>query len=337
MQIKPGEEVLIQGYTHISVPNSIIWAGGTPVFVDIDSNTYNMSIEDLKSKITQKSKIILIQHSFGLPHNLDEILQIAHKNRLLVVEDCAHGLGAKYNGKPLGTLGDASIFSFGANKIIDAASGGVMIVNNKKLAALVRKQYNKLTLPPVSWTRGQLIFLISNYFLKPKFPRLYTFLRFLKLIPRMLTAEERKGKKPSVYPALMPESLAKLILKQFSKIDQLNKYREDAALIYFSMLSKKKIKLPLKFPGRVYLKFPIQVSSADKIIKKAGKKHLDLSRMFGNIVGGADADLVAVGYHLGDCPVAEKVAKNSIDLPVGVLVDEKWAKRIALFINSNIK
>lgn len=97
-----------------------MWAGGVPVFVDIDPATYNIDTKDMRKKITHKSKVVVIQHSFGLPQNLDEILQIARENNLLVIEDCAHTLGAKYKGKAIGTFGNASIFSFGATKIIDA-------------------------------------------------------------------------------------------------------------------------------------------------------------------------------------------------------------------------
>ncbi len=332
-----GEEVLIQGYTHIAVPNSIIWAGGVPVFVDIDPKTYNMDVKDLRNKVTPKSKIIVVQHSFGLPANLDEILQIARENNLLVIEDCAHSLGAKYNGKFVGTFGDASIFSFGATKVIDAASGGILVVNNKQLASQIKKIYASLSLPPVSWTRGQLIFLISKYFLKPKYPGIYSWLRSVKFIPLMVTAQERQGKQPTVYPALMPNSLAKLILRQMPKLDRLNSCREQAANLYRELLSGSAVKLPAKFPGRVYLKFSVQTPKANKIIKKAAGIHLDLSRIFGNVIGPADANLQAVGYFPGSCPVAEKVAKNSADLPVGILIDKKWAREIALFVKSNTR
>lgn len=212
-----------------------------------------------------------------------------------------------------------------------------MIANNEKFARLIKKQYVKLSVPAVSWTWGQLIFLISNYFLKPRYPIVYIWLRSLKFIPRMISAEERQGIKPSVYPALMPDVLAKLILRQLPKLDKLNECKEEAASIYYNILSKKGVKLPRKFPGRVYLKFNVQISTADEIIKKAAKKHLDLTRMFSNVIGPSDANLTAVGYSSGACPVAEKVARNSLDLPVGILIDKRWARKIALFINSNIK
>ncbi len=332
-----GEEVLIQGYTHIAVPNSIIWAGGVPVFVDIDPKTYNMDLKDLSKKITPRSKVILVQHTFGLPINMEEVLKIAKKNSLLVIEDCAHALGSKYKGKPVGTFGDASIFSFGVAKVIDAASGGILVVNNKKLATKIRKLQNKLSVPPASWTRGQLIFLISNYLLKPKSIRVYLWLRSLKFIPRMVTVQERQGQQPAVYPALMPNSLAKLILRQMPKLDRFNSCREQAANLYRELLSGSAVKLPAKFPGRVYLKFSVQTPKANKIIKKAAGIHLDLSRIFGNVIGPADANLQAVGYFPGSCPVAEKVAKNSADLPVGILIDKKWAREIALFVKSNTR
>ncbi len=249
--IKKGDEVLIQGYTHVSVPNAVLWLGGSPVYVDIDPKTYNMDYKDLESKITKKSKLILLQHTFGLPANLEKIIQIAKKNNLLLVEDCAHALGTRLNGKMLGTFADAAVFSFGATKVIDAASGGVLVTNNKEIAKKVQVIYTKLNFPPSEWTRGQLLFLVSNYFLKPiglgfDFGlRVYNFLRRHKIIPRMVTQEERQGKRVSVYPALMPEILAGLILRQLPKLDRFNKHREYLAQLYSSLLvNQKSLKLP---------------------------------------------------------------------------------------------
>ncbi|OGF20354.1 hypothetical protein A2Y83_02005, partial [Candidatus Falkowbacteria bacterium RBG_13_39_14] len=137
-----GDEVIIQAYTCITVPNAVIEAGAMPVYCDIDE-TLNLDPDDLKKKITDKTKAVIIQHTFGTPAKIDEIREICEGYPLsqrgeinapiILIEDCAHSLGAKYKGRPIGTFGDISMFSFGRDKVISSVNGGMMRVNNENL------------------------------------------------------------------------------------------------------------------------------------------------------------------------------------------------------------
>ncbi|MDP1538516.1 MAG: aminotransferase class I/II-fold pyridoxal phosphate-dependent enzyme, partial [bacterium] len=106
------DEILLQAFTCNAAANPIIWSGLKPIYVDCDEKTFNIDIEDLKGKIESKSRAVMVQHTFGLPANMNEILGICRQNSLILIEDCAHSLGATCKGKKVGTFGKAAFFSF---------------------------------------------------------------------------------------------------------------------------------------------------------------------------------------------------------------------------------
>ncbi len=128
--IGEGDEVLVQAFTCVAVPNSVLWAGAKPVFVDIDA-TLNMDPKDAEKKITKNTKALIVQHTFGVPAQMDKIIALAKKHHLILIEDCAHALGATYKGKKVGTFGDAAFFSFGRDKVVSSVFGGMAIINAK--------------------------------------------------------------------------------------------------------------------------------------------------------------------------------------------------------------
>ena len=93
--IGAGDEVIVQAFTCVAVPNSVIWAGAKPVYVDIDES-YNTDPIDAEKKITKKTKALIVQNSFGIPAQIEKLLLLAKKYKFLVIEDCAHALGATY-------------------------------------------------------------------------------------------------------------------------------------------------------------------------------------------------------------------------------------------------
>jgi len=128
-----GDEVIVPTFTYIASVSSIVYTGATPVFVDSDKSDWQMSIEDLKAKITPKTKAIMVVHLYGHPNKMDEIMKIANDNNLLVIEDCAESFGSTYKGKHTGTFGNIAAFSFYGNKIITTGEGGMMVTNDYSL------------------------------------------------------------------------------------------------------------------------------------------------------------------------------------------------------------
>ena len=137
--IGPGDEVLCPSLTFAASANCIRYTGATPVFCDIvGPNHINIDPEDIEKKITTKTKAILVVHMAGFPCLMDEIMTIAHKHNLKVIEDACHGPLSEYKGKKLGTIGDCAAFSFFSNKNISTGEGGMFISNNKEMADKAR-------------------------------------------------------------------------------------------------------------------------------------------------------------------------------------------------------
>ena len=135
----PGDEVICPSLTFAASANCIRYVGATPVFADIVGPDHiNIDPKDIEAKITPKTKGIVVVHMAGFPAKMDEIMAIARKHNLKVVEDACHGPLSEYKGKKLGTIGDCAAFSFFSNKNISTGEGGMFITNNEEMAAKAR-------------------------------------------------------------------------------------------------------------------------------------------------------------------------------------------------------
>lgn len=131
--IGTGDEVLVPAITFAASSNCVLYCGGTPVFVDIDPNTYNIDVNKIEEKITSKTKAIIPVDFSGQAVDMDKILEIAKKHNLIVIEDSAHALGSEYKGSKIGTRADMTEFSFHPVKPVTTAEGGIVVTDNKEL------------------------------------------------------------------------------------------------------------------------------------------------------------------------------------------------------------
>lgn len=140
LDIKPGDEVLVPSLTFVACANSIIAQGAKPVFVDVaDESDWTISPEDIRRKITPKTKAIMLVHYAGFPCRMDEIKNIANEYNLRIIEDSAHAVVTSLNGQYCGTMGDVGAFSFFSNKNITTGEGGMVSTNDDTLAERIRR------------------------------------------------------------------------------------------------------------------------------------------------------------------------------------------------------
>ncbi len=129
--ISAGDEVIVPTLTYIASVNPIVQVGAIPVFVDSLESTWQVDPEDIRRKITPKTKAIMVVHLYGQSAEMDSIMQIAHEYNLLVIEDCAEAFGTFYKGQHVGTFGDVGTFSFFGNKTITCGEGGMVTAKDK--------------------------------------------------------------------------------------------------------------------------------------------------------------------------------------------------------------
>jgi perosamine synthetase len=142
LEIGPGDEVILPTFTIISPILQVIRSGATPILVDSDPITWNMDVDQVINKITPKTKAIIAVHIYGLPVDLDPLIQVCQEKGIYLIEDAAEMHGQTYKGKMVGSIGHITTFSFYPNKHITTGEGGMVLTNNQKLAERCRKLRN---------------------------------------------------------------------------------------------------------------------------------------------------------------------------------------------------
>ncbi|MCH8821657.1 aminotransferase class I/II-fold pyridoxal phosphate-dependent enzyme [Patescibacteria group bacterium] len=338
LNIGEGDEVIIQAYTCNAVPNPILWTGATPIYADIDIDTLNVDTKSVEKRISSKTKAIIIQHTFGRPGPIEEILDIAKKNKLIVIEDCAHSLGAKYKGKKLGTFGDAAILSFGREKVISSLAGGAVLVNNKNLEKPIEGFINNLDFPSFttflkefnnffSWR-----LLIRRVIFTGFGDKLLGFLNRKDFFNVVTSNKELIGERPNWYPKQFPGTLAKIAAIELQKVDKVNEERSKIAQYYNEHITNEEFKKLLPNDG-IYLRYVLLSENANEIFDKAKIHKFWFGNWYNTPVYPNRVNLEKMKYKLGSCPNAEKVAKKTINLPIYQGMSENEAKEVVGFIN----
>lgn len=312
--IGKGDEVLIQAFTCVAVPNSVLWSGAKPIYVDIDKS-FNMDPQDLERKITKNSRAIIVQHTFGIAAKIAKIKEIARENKLVLIEDCAHSLGGTLDGKKLGTFGDVSFFSFGRDKVISSVFGGMAITNNKVIGNRLSRLQKNLPFPGFFWVAQQLLHPVLFSIILP----IYNLLNIGKVILKIaqelhllsipVSEIEKKGGKPRFYPKKLPNSLATLALIQLDRLDKFNRARRAIARVYSKEFGS------IDSGENIFLRFPILVGNPSKLINFAKKQGILLGRWYSHIIDPEGVDLKKVEYITGSCPVAQNLAAHVVNLP----------------------
>ncbi len=342
LALPKGSEVILQAFSCVVVANSVRFAGLKPVFVDIRKNSFSLDVVDLEKKITSKTKAIIVQNLFGIPDDLQKILKIAKKHKLILIEDCAQSLGATFGKKKIGQFGKFAFFSSGRDKVISSVFGGVLITGDKFLAARVKRIYQKLDFPSSFWIFKQLghpiIFslVIPAYFCfrigKFSLGKGILFLmQKIGLLDFPVKRKEKIGEKLKDYPKKLPNGLATLLLKQFNKLEEFNKKRPKIAQYYINNLSSmKNIQFPklLKDYRPIFLRFPILVEKQEKLLKFAKKRKIILGNWYSKVIAPKGTNLKRVGYKLGSCPNAERAVKKVINLPTYPKMSLSDAERV---------
>jgi dTDP-4-amino-4,6-dideoxygalactose transaminase len=281
--IGEGDEVITTPFTFIATTEAIRRRGAKVVFADIDEETYNIDPEEISKKITPKTKAILVVHLYGHPAEMDEIMKIARKFNLKVVEDCAQAFGAEYKGKKVGSMGDVGCFSFFPTKNLGCyGDGGLVTTNDEEIAEQVKALR-------VHGAKSKYIEYIRDGY-KSRLDALQAAILSVKL-KYIDEWNERRREKARIYNELLKDSGLRLPVE-----------REGCKHIYYSYVialeGRDELQKHLKEQGietAVYYPIPLHLISI----------YEDL------------------GYKEGDFPRAEKAAREVLSLPMFPELDEE--------------
>lgn len=342
------DEIIVQGFTCMVVVNSISWNGLKPVFVDIDEKNYNIDLESLRQKIGPKTKAVLIQHTFGIPGQIKEIAALCKEKGILLIEDCAHAMGAEVEGMPVGRFGDIAFYSLGRSKVISCVNGGLIALNeeglNKKIIQEIEKIREKgwlsvgqdLHHPIVMGVAKKLgkFGMLSKVYLK--------LVRAMRLINLEVNRGEKNAVKPAHFPTRLANATAEMARLQLAKLDSFNAKRKQLANKYWQELKDlKEIEIinPADFPGAIWLRYPIKFKNpqqSEKVFGVAKQAGVILGDWYGTVVAPADVNQSKSFYKNGDCPVAEKVCMEILNLPTHFSLKEEEAELIIKLIKTNV-
>ena len=334
LNIGAGDEVILLGFTCSVMPNAVLRVGAVPVFSDVDANTFGSSAENIASKITSRTKLIVAQHSFGIPCKIKEIAELGKKNGIFVVEDCAITLDSCVDGIKVGNFADAAIFSTDHSKPLNTLIGGFFYTRNESLYKKVRKTSDELPHLDIEHQRRiykQFLFereyYVAHRNLRSNFGKVAkSILKKFKINekgPVFLTADysAASNNKDYPYPSKMPVFLAQLGLFELERWNDERKERKELLNQYMSVINTYDLRKYI--PSAYYdssldivpLRFAFAYPNVSKINNKMSKV-LDTNWIwFREPVICCSGEPEKLGYSDGSCPISEKLGKNIINWP----------------------
>lgn len=338
--IKKDDEVILPAFTCVVVPNAIIYCEAKPVYVDINPQTLNCDAEKIRKKITEKTKFIIAQNTFGLSSDLDAIMVIAKEKNIIVIEDCTHGLGGFYKGRKNGTIADASFFSTQWNKPFSTGIGGMAYVHDKDVAEKM-KSIEKTSKAPSFLERVQLSVLLSVRSIM-KAPAVYwpmiKLYRFLSKNNLVVGSSQGNELDNPILPDDFLKQMSNVQLKKgISELMKLNQYvshRVKVAAQYDEALRKLGIKINSN-SDNAYLKYPLLVKDRKLFFELAAKKNIELGDWFISPIHPITEQFHLWQYDYGKFPIAEYVSAQIVNLPTHIDMGPKAVERVLSFLNEN--
>ncbi|MFA6064967.1 MAG: DegT/DnrJ/EryC1/StrS aminotransferase family protein [archaeon] len=332
--LKEGDEIIFPTLTFYVLPSIVKELGFIPVFVNCKED-FNIDIEELKTKITPRTKVIIATHIFGKGCQIDSIMKIAHSNEIKVIEDCAHIQGTTYKNKLLGTFGDAAFFSFQNRKPINAFGGGMLITNNKQIHSIskdiISKQNNsRLAIVPRFLLNYFELLMTSRYFYT--FPILWwkskTYGKFVSDIYQKV--HHKNVDKRKRFSRLQ----ARIALEQFNAVEKTNEKRFNLAKDYSNNLAGvKDFTLPRISKGDNSFYSLVALSKhADKLGKDLFSKGID--------VGTGEIVLRNCGKMYdpkGNYKKTEAILQHLVELPMYQQLSKKDIQKICFTIKEVLK
>ena len=342
MGLGEGDEVILPGYTCVMDVNPIKYLGAKAVFVDIEPATYNLDVRLLEEKITPRTKVVIAQHTYGYPCEMDGILEIAGRRGIPVIEDCCLALGSTYKGKRCGTFGVAAYWSFQWNKPFTTGIGGMVTTDDARLAEEIgRLCREELRKPP---TRAALMLgaqrMAYRLLIYPRTTALATALfRWLTRRGAVVGSSntcEFVPEMPEDFFLGMSAGQARAGIRQMRRIEKDLAHRRQMGRLYDRLLREAGWNLPT-IPDSmdpVLVRYPVRVADKARAVAEAPKHFVELGTWFECPLHPIETPLELYDYHEGMCPVAERACREVVNLPTHPRAGEATASRAVGFLTA---
>ncbi|MCX6234047.1 MAG: DegT/DnrJ/EryC1/StrS family aminotransferase [Bacteroidetes bacterium] len=339
MEVAGEDEIILPGFTCVVVANAIKYLGAKPVYVDIDRKTLNPGLAQYKNAVTPKTKVIIVQNTFGLSSQVDEIAKWAKENSIYAIEDCAHGFGGTYNDKPNGIYCDAAFYSTQWNKPFSTGIGGFTVINNPELLSKMVCINNTLVAPGFV----EKCILRSLLFFKDTLINPYTYWQLLKLYRwlsrnNLIIGSSSGGEitgidMPVNYFKSISSIQIKRGIKNISRNKEMISLRKSNALIYTDFLRKngKYYVDESLHPDHCFLRYPFLVKDKDLFLSKSAEANIEIGDWFCSPLHPVESGLEKWEVDEAQIPVACDISKHILNLPTST----KKPDKIIAFLQAN--
>jgi len=317
LELKPGDEVILPGYTCVVVDNALRFAGLKPVFADIEQQTYGLDIDSVRRRITAKTRAILLHHLYGLVcRDFDDLLTLARDKELWVIEDCAHSTGAMYRGIKVGNFGDIAFYSSEQSKVFTTNRGGIAVTNNLEIADRLGREVDRIPVTDELFVERQLKSIILSYYRNKCTEKWWrgdiAELKYGRNTTPSTSLLEQEQRRPPDYMQSMSPAIARLGLNQMAKIDDFNAQRRSTAYRWDEWCEAHGYDKPMVINDSVpvFLRYPVMVSPEMKAETKWGLNELGVEVgvwFLGNLHPNTRP--------VSGCPRADEAIQRCINLP----------------------
>ena len=336
LKLEAGVEVILPGYTCVVMPNAVRFAGCQPRYIDIRLSDFNLDPGALEAAITSNTRVVLMQHTFGIPADIVTIKNICRRYNLFLIEDGAHALGAMYRGMPIGCWGDAALFSTETSKMISTDKGGLLVTTDSALAAKIRSLYDSLPIRSSELERIACKRVILNILTQDPFlnliERLINKLFGLSItnLPRFKaysashTSEyeaELTGVRFDCYPRRLAGILCGVGELQIHRLMDDVRMRNEKAAFLTEILPRYGARVPSYDREQCYpsfVKYPFLVEDREKWIDALNELRLPTWTWLNDPLHPRETRCHAENQYVwGSCPNAEYASQHILNLPIG--------------------
>lgn len=333
-----GDEVITQAYTCVAVPEAILATGATPRFVDIAVDSLNVDPVAVADAITDTTRAIVVQHTFGVPADMDALMPLAAERGIAVIEDCCHTLTGRLQGRALGSFGVAAFYSFEWGKPLVVGVGGSVRLNDPNLAHRVHQAYGGYRRP--SLLRQAKLAAQTAGFGVVYHPRLYWPVRdAFRRLSRVGAVEGNYNALANGQPdeefSLRMAPMQRLMLRaRLRSVRSDSKRRRHLAAHYRDALgSSAQLFAEPSGADTIYARLPLRVTDKGRLLDAARAAGIELAQWYTTPVHPLEGEAARLaGYRAGSCPHAESRCGDVVSLPMHGRVSDRFVERAARFL-----
>jgi perosamine synthetase len=341
----------VPGYTCVVVPAAVHFLGAKPLYVDIDPETYNISIGQLEATVQAEArgnvKAVVVQHTYGLPVDISPIIEWARKRGVAVIEDCAHTIGSRYRDhggqwQEVGTLGDAAFFSSQWSKPITTGLGGWAVANDLRVAQRIREFHAVDCVAPRAQEVARLAVQLAVYhaIVWPSF--YWMAMRSFRLLSRSgifvgsSTDDDLAGVMPSDYAKRMSRLQEWVARRKIANLGRLIDHRRKLKQLYDDALASAGFPI-FQIPAHadaVLLRYPVRVADKQRVLGEARRLCIELGDWFDHPLHPNGANVAILGWRDEMCPEGERAAREVVNLPMHSRIGEQQVERVVRLLRS---